>query len=284
MTAEERRRIQSLVQELWRLEGPSVGTHVGDLAWGSTHRTGAEPWRVRIREGGAAWMRGPDSLEYELLPEHRGGPLEEEILDWFERHAGGEAPTACALSTDARRLGFLRARGYGVAAKELDFHLRSLQQSVAIPEVPPGFRLRTLEPGDVERRVAVHRAVWSRPERPSRVTVESYGEVMAAWPYRADLDCVVEAPDGSFAASCLVWLDDANGVGELEPVGTAPAYRRRGLASAVCRFALQRLHEEGATSAIVYSNTPEAKALYESLGFREHAQLLALVKRRQPAS
>ena len=102
----------------------------------------------------------------------------------------------------------------------------------------------------------------------------------AAWPYRTDLDCVVEAPDGSFAASCLAWLDEENGVGELEPVGTAPTFRRRGFASAVCRFALQRLREEGATQAIVYSDTPEAKALYLSIGFREHARSRALRKRR----
>ena len=55
-------------------------------------------------------------------------------------------------------------------------------------------------------------------------------ELQTVWPYRADLDCVVEAPDGSLVAYCLAWLDDANRVGELEPVGTHPDYRRRGLA------------------------------------------------------
>ncbi len=45
-------------------------------------------------------------------------------------------------------------------------------------------------PGDLAERVAIHRDVWA----PSRVTEESYANVMAAWPYRASLDCVVEAP------------------------------------------------------------------------------------------
>ena len=49
-----------------------------------------------------------------------------------------------------------------------------------------------------------------------------------AWPYRSDLDCVVEAPDGTFAAYVLCWYDEDNGVGEFEPVGTHPDYRRRG--------------------------------------------------------
>ena len=119
--------------------------------------------------------------------------------------------------------------------------------------------------------------VWA----PSRVTVESFTKLQTAWPYRADLDCVVEAPDGSFAAYCLAWLDDENRVGELEPVGTHPDHRRRGLASAVCRFALHRLREEGAERAIVYSLAgSDATALYESIGMREHARSLELVKRR----
>src|SRR5437763_242251 len=85
VTPDERRRLQALVQELWQLEGPFVGSHVGDLAWGPTHRAGEDPWRVRIwDEGAGAWMRRPHELEYELLPELRSGPLEHELLDWAE--------------------------------------------------------------------------------------------------------------------------------------------------------------------------------------------------------
>jgi ribosomal protein S18 acetylase RimI-like enzyme len=97
---------------------------------------------------------------------------------------------------------------------------------------------------------------------------------MAAWPYRGSLDCVVEAPDGSFAAYCLVWSDDENRVGEFEPVGVREQFRRRGLGSAVCTFALQRLHEEGGREAIVYCQTVPACELYRSLGFRVHATVV----------
>jgi GNAT superfamily N-acetyltransferase len=98
------------------------------------------------------------------------------------------------------------------------------------------------------RRVAVHRAVW----HPSRVTEASYRNVMTAWPYRGRLDWVVEAPDGRFAAQCLVWLDEHNAVGELEPVGTLPEFRRRGLARTVCLAALHAARDAGARKAVVY--------------------------------
>jgi ribosomal protein S18 acetylase RimI-like enzyme len=279
MLPDERRRLQALVQELWLGEGPHVQTHVGDLAWGPAHRDRDAPWRVRLWGAVAgAWMRREAELEYELLPAYRSGPLEDEIVEWFEREAEGDTLTTYSLATDAARLGFLAKRGYEIASSRppLDFHSQSLARSLPEVELPHGFRLRTVAVDDLARRVAVHRAAWE----PSRVTEESYRAVMSAWPYRADLDCVVEAPDGSFASSCLAWLDEENRVGELEPVGTAPAFRRRGLASAVCVFALHRLREEGATRAIVYSNTAAAKALYLSIGFREHTRSLPLVKRR----
>ncbi len=183
-----------------------------------------------------------------------------------------------SLTTDPERLAFLRARGYEIepAARAFAYHLRELSD-LPDPVLPDGYRLRTVEPADLEARVELHRVVWE----PSRVTVESFSKLQTVWPYRADLDCVVEAPDGSLVAYCLAWLDDANRVGELEPVGTHPDYRRRGLASAVCLFALHRLQEEGATRAIVYSIAgSEATALYESIGLRQHARSLQLLKRR----
>jgi ribosomal protein S18 acetylase RimI-like enzyme len=107
---------------------------------------------------------------------------------------------------------------------------------------------------------------------------------MRTWPYRSDLDCVVEAPDGSFAAYVLCWYDDANRVGEFEPVGTHQNHRRRGLGSAVCRYALRRLQDQGARQAIVYaSGRPDqrqAAALYESVGFHRHTRMLELRRTR----
>jgi ribosomal protein S18 acetylase RimI-like enzyme len=105
---------------------------------------------------------------------------------------------------------------------------------------------------------------------------------MSAYPYRRELDCVVEAPDGSFAANCLVWLDEENRVGELEPVGTDPRFRRRGLAAAVCTYAVSQLREHGAATAVVYARGdpayPAPRKLYESIGFRQYASSVSFVR------
>ena len=109
-------------------------------------------------------------------------------------------------------------------------------------QLPDGYRLRNVAgDADLERRVDVHRAAF----HPSKVTVPAYRHLRTLPPYREELDLVVEAPDGSFAAYALVWLDEENGVGELEPVGTHPAHQRLGLGKAVCLEACRRLRGSG---------------------------------------
>jgi ribosomal protein S18 acetylase RimI-like enzyme len=281
--------MQALQQELWALEGPLVLTHVGDLAWW-LHRGPEEDWKRRLWVDGDrcvawAWLWQAAALDYEVHPEHRGGSVHQAVLEWFESETGGAATrTTFVLEGDAERRAFLAERGYSTSEplSWYAYHIHELDRELPEPAVPDGFTLRTVSTAaDFHKRVALHRAVWA----PSRLTEESYRKVTSAWPYRADLDCVVEEPCGSFAAYVLCWLDEENGVGEFEPVGTHPDYRRRGLGAAVCRYGLRRLQEEGARSAIVYGGGRDederSRALYESIGFRRHSRAIELRKERQ---
>jgi GNAT superfamily N-acetyltransferase len=115
----------------------------------------------------------------------------------------------------------------------------------------------------------VHRAAWQS----ELLTVEKYAAVMQTWPYRPEFDFVVVAPDRTLACSALGWYDEANKVGEFEPVGTHPDHQRRGLASNLMLFGMQRLREAGATHAIVGCRGDDAypipKRVYHGIGFRE---------------
>jgi len=282
MDAQTVRRMQAVTAEVWRIEGPLAPQHVGDVAWGRYQHSGREhQWRVRLwqrggRDVGWAWFREPDStLFWCLLPDVRE-ELTDEVLEWASARVV-ELP-----STDAVSLGILERSGYRLdpEARVLAVHHRDLRDEPPV-EALDGFRLRTVGPGDFAARVELHQIVWA----PSRVTEESYRDVQTAWPYRADLDCVVEAPDGRLVAYCLAWFDPHNRVGEFEPVGTHPDFRRLGLGSAVCRFALRRLEEEGASQAVVYAiaddpANPGPKALYESIGFVEISRFLRFVRDR----
>ena len=74
-------------------------------------------------------------------------------------------------------------------------------------------------------------------------------------------------------ASALVWLDDADGVGLVEPVGCVPEHRGRGLAGAVTLAALHQLARRSAARVAQVSprgddGYPGPQRLYRSLGFR----------------
>ncbi|MDQ3249074.1 MAG: GNAT family N-acetyltransferase, partial [Chloroflexota bacterium] len=115
------------------------------------------------------------------------------------------------------------------------------------------------------QRVELHRRVW----HPSRVTLQSYTEMRQVVGYDPELDLVMEAPDGTFAAYCVCWIDQQNGLGLFEPVGTHPDFRQQGLGKALLTEGLRRLHARGAGTALVTTGGSNAAArrLYEGVGF-----------------
>lgn len=265
--------MQQLAVEQRRLLGPRAPWHVGDIAWAARqHEEREHEWRIRlwVEDGSVvawSWLRGERHvLEHDVHADHLH--LLDEIL------AEPAARLAFAFEDDTGHREALARHGFDRPEERLQFLVRDLPAPPELPPLPDGFRYRTVTGDDLRERVSIHREVWA----PSRVTEASYAQVRAQWPYRESLDCVVETTDGRFAAYCLCWPDDANRVGELEPVGVRPAYRRRGLGAAVCTFALRRLHEEGDRQAIVYGQSDEARALYESIGFRVHATLVGYAR------
>jgi len=83
--------------------------------------------------------------------------------------------------------------------------------------------------------------------------------------YRKDLNIVVHAPDGSFAAYCGMWYEATNSFVYVEPVRTDPDYRGMGLGTAAVLEGIGRCGEEGATVAYVGSDQP----FYLEMGFEK---------------
>jgi GNAT superfamily N-acetyltransferase len=276
------REMQRLAQRIW---SPASQWHVGDLAWQRNQHLGREAeWPTALWESGGevvawGWAEMPNSLA--LLVDPAWPELAATVLDWFAGVVTKPQTTITVLDAEKHLIAALEWHGY-IRQDNPHFHsymARSLAD-LPLPELPEGYRARPIRGDeDVAGRVAVHRAAW----HPSRVTEASYRNVMAAWPYRPDLDWVVEAPDGRLVANCLIWLDEFNGVGELEPVGTDPSFRRRGLARGVCLAAMHALRQAGARQAVVYPvhghpDHPAPVPLYAGLGFRPYARTLTFTK------
>lgn len=254
--------MQRLAVEQRRVLGSRAQWHAGDIAWGLRDGGDVRIWEEDGEAVAWAWLHD-GTLDLDVRAGRR------ELLDEILDEPG--ARTAWAFEDDEEGRAALARHGYVQPGEVLRFFARDLSERPEPPELPAGFVCRTAGVEDLAERVAVHRDVW----HPSKLTEGIYARVRELPPFREALDCVVEAPDGRFAAYCLVWPDEENGVGELEPVGVRAGFRRRGLGTAVCTYALARAWDEGIRAAVVYCVTVEACALYASLGFAEHAQLVA---------
>ena len=260
--------ILALAQELW----PDSGCNYGQIAWWAANLPHEESevrlWHEDGRLVGWGWVTRGIELEFDVRPSHRA--LLDEILEWAE-------PDELMVRADhVDAIERIEAHGlvHDPDAPWMRLNVRSLED-IETPRVPDGYRLRTVEPHDLQSRVEAHRSAF----HPSRLRKDVYEFVRSTAAFRSDLDCVVEAPDGSIAAYTLAWFDDVNRVGEFEPVGTHERHRRLGLARAVGLFALERLRDVGARTAIVACRGdaayPAPAKLYESIGFREVSRQLA---------
>lgn len=288
-TVDDLQSMQAAITAAWRSpRRPLVACTIGDVAWWFASGGPDADWSSRIRiwrDADAAvawgWFSPPSGLEWFVLPgleEADEHGLRRAILDWgIERAAAFAAPSANGTSVDPvalevwaadgwREAELLLGLGFKPTGRTLTQYFQSLDRDPPEPVAAPGYTLRTLAGADeIPARVEVHRSAFA----PSKMTVEKY-EILVGLPgYRYDLDVLVEAPDGSFAAFAMCWLDREAALGYLEPVGTHQDHRRLGLAKAVTAFGLRRLREEGARDAMVYADTPNAasNALYRSVGF-----------------
>ncbi|CAA9536288.1 MAG: hypothetical protein AVDCRST_MAG73-1491 [uncultured Thermomicrobiales bacterium] len=279
---EDYARMRALLRVIYPLTVPAVYCTVGDLDWWRwTHAEGddiggARLWFANDDLVGFAYP-GKDEVDLMVHPDHRA--IEDAMLAWAEARRVETATTArvegpigfnaWSFATDTSREDTLRRRGYAKQEGEfLCFRARALEAPVPEPAPPPGYAVRHVRgEDDLARRVAVHRNAFA----PSRMTAAKHRAVMASPTYRPDLDLVAEAPDGSFAAFCIVWFDPDNRIGVFEPVGTHSAHRRRGLATALLCAGMRRLQSLGARVAHVnsWAVAPPAAALYDAAGLTE---------------
>ncbi len=288
-TEADRPRLRDFMLRLWASGAPGCW-HIGDLAWGlflmSIRLDLARHVRVWAEEAGLlgfAWFDPGDcSLLMQVQPDAHQAEVAEQMLAWalacraesLRAAPPGQPPPLLtgAFADDPARSAWLERHGFVCrAAAYLQFR-RSLAGPLPAPEVPPGFAVRPLAGvAEIPRRAAAHRAAF----HPSRVTDEHYHRLWQMPEYTPELDVVAVDTDGAqgalgtVGAFCLGWPDPVNKIAEFEPVGTAPAYQRRGLAKAVLLEGLRRMQAMGMETAFVCTNAPNlaARQLYQAVGF-----------------
>ncbi|MGW4403481.1 GNAT family N-acetyltransferase [Nonomuraea sp. NPDC004702] len=242
-------------------------------------RPAAELVRLWEDAGGLAGiailLRFGCAFDVFAAPRLRGGPAE---LDMLEQAAAATARLmdpgeryvlTDVLDCDAARIGLLGRAGFARFRVWDHVNERDLRGPLPEPGAPAGFEVRHARPQDApglaEARNAAFGDDWTGPLYRSAV-MERPG-------YDPADEIVVQAPDGRIAAFAVGWLDGRNATGHFEPVGTHPAFQRRGLARAAMLHAMRRMRAAGMTAVTVNHDADNvaARELYRSLGFvRRH--------------
>jgi predicted N-acetyltransferase YhbS len=268
--------MQALASRIWT---PESRHHPGQLSWSVYYGEDLDLGPVEFAHLGGetvgwAWAESDDWLEICVDPVHPD--VARGLIDWFLDRAPDGVVRTMVLGTEEHVLAPLDDAGF--EPDDLPWfthHHLHLDELVPVPAVA-GYSFRHIQPAEAEERAACHRAAWSAT---SRVTTTAYSALMRAPYYRSDLDWVALDDTGAMVASVCLWLDPATGVALVEPVGTAPEHRGRGLAGAV---SLAALHAAGAVTGLVCprgdDDYPVPGRVYRSIGFRPGPRTLTLAR------
>ncbi len=247
----------------------------GDLWFDADGQLASIVWRYK---GGAEMTIRPDVRRSPALATLLDGIVAR--LDALRAEATPDAPLRIGGVEGADGVGaLLLARGFQTDNDDPMTIFRKDFATSPVPTAPvaPGFSIRSIAgPDDFIDRVAIHSEVWD----PSKMTVDGFTRLQTMTGYDPDLDIVAVAPDGRFAAYCILWHDPLTRSCELEPVGAREEFRGRGLTKATLAEALRRAEARGAETAWVYTDESRtaAQALYRSLGFRPVGRYIAYVR------
>jgi mycothiol synthase len=248
-------------------------------------------WFAGEQLAGYAFLGEDPSFEWEILTDYRDSGIETEATEWMDARLGEcraadpgkwSGPiVAGARQDDPQRIAFLEEKGFRRGGEFSEFNLiRPLTDPIPERPLPPGFQIRPVSgPAEAPARAAIHRDVWS-PWSVARIDGQDYLHLMHLPGYKPELDLVVTAPDGAFAAYANGWLDERNRIGDFGPVGAQSAFRRLGLSRAVMAEGLRRMRTLGMERACVSTGMKNAPAiaLYQSLGFTIVNQYLEFIR------
>ncbi|HEY4607101.1 MAG TPA: GNAT family N-acetyltransferase [Acidimicrobiia bacterium] len=267
------RRMQAILSAAIAQRRPRYAIHPGDLAWWAYH---GDP---RTEDAVSYWLDGDrgfvvlDANTQEIfafcLPDQSPMPL----LEWGQ----GQLPQARIgdVSTEDLILeSELDANGYEAAGVSGPIFTRHLTSDDIPQALPAGFTLRPVS-GEEEadrRRHASHAAFGSTMGPTEHL--KRYLRFMRSPVYESERDLVAVTPDGRIA-SFVIWWPDASGIGQIEPMGTDPAFQRQGVGRALMRYAFSRMKDAGMTQVRVITDDyrMDAVAFYPAVGFTRVADL-----------
>ena len=222
-----------------------------------------------------------DGYAWRMLvhPKQRSRELVLDLLKYAEEHLplllegarSTEPVRTVAYGKDQWLAALLEESGYIREMAQEVFMLRSLEMEIDKPVLVDGYVLRPFDAQtDIFQRSGVQSDAFGDLVEPNDWSIENTRRFVRWTEGRQDLDLAAVTASGEFASFGLFLVDPITLIGELDPVGTRAAHRRKGLSKAVLFSGLQHLKQEGMKQAVVRTGVDNLSAikLYESVGFR----------------
>ncbi|HEX8694113.1 MAG TPA: GNAT family N-acetyltransferase [Longimicrobium sp.] len=280
----------------WRREDQGAYNSVGEVRrWAAVGGAGgivgyAALWRVRDGKFRFDALVHPDARGRGI-----GGALFGAVLDAAEE-AGAATLQGRAWDDDPGSLAFLRRRGFHEVHRmvelRLDLAAADLSPFAALPErlAAEGFRFRTFEQAQAEdadfwaKLTALQNAAaadWPDPDPGGPFVAMSEEKARGFFAgFRALPGGFFVADEGGrYAGYSGAGLDEHAPAGHAGsgPTAVHPAYRGRGLATALKYLGLAEARRQGYTVAVSQSANPAMVRVNEKLGFRRDRAEVRLV-------
>jgi len=220
-------------------------------------------WRNDAGELAGFIIRG--NRMFHLQVDYEVRYLEDTMINWAECNWAGDKAQieTMAYDWDIERQTRLTQRGFENLGPIEDVRIYDLAKSYPDILLPAGFRITSLaEHGQYPERIELENSIWG-----ASLDEAWFRGKSSAPSYSLDWDLIAISPDGKQAAQSLVWLYPRNQMAEIDPVGTHPDYRKKGLARALVIESFKRMRDNGIRLAYIASETedPIVSHLYSSL-------------------
>jgi ribosomal protein S18 acetylase RimI-like enzyme len=215
-------------------------------------------------EPGEAWIQiHPD---YHFLYDEMVTYIENHLMDRVGKigYVKLYVNSGCQLEQVATDRGYRKLEKRGTVFLEYDLTNIS---AISVPPLPDGFVIKSVkDENDVDKMRKAKAMAFGGRYCPSLWGPASAFEMAQRAPdYRKDHDLFVVAPYGDYAAFCTIWIDEKNGYGKFEPVGTHTEYQGMGIGRGLLMEGFRRMVENGATRSYIDANNE----FYRKIGFKE---------------
>jgi len=218
-------------------------------------------------------------FEFDRQSAHPDMPLE--MVNWgvvCVQRAMQESGESLTVDTNCRaddkdRIALLERHGFVMQNVRTLSLARSLDEPIPEPQLAAGFSMRHVagEP-EVDAVVALHRAAFGT----ENMTVEGRLSMMRTPEYEAELDLLIVAPNGRFAAYCTCSISQeenertGRSEGHTDPMGTHPDFQRQGLAQFLLLAGCRELKRRGMKTAVLGTSSKNIRMQQcaEAIGFR----------------